>query len=506
MLDHVQRRGGHRLALVVFAGRPQVMCPLTHDYDHFRESLLTAHPDDPLLEIGIDGASDAPASGTRIGAALRLAVELLESQSPGHQDVLLISDGDDPAGDAEWRNGIIAAKSRGIRVDTVGIGNPDKVSPIPAGDQIELWYEGKPVHSRLDEHPLEEIARQTGGSYIPGRTAPVALGEIFRTTIEPRPSREHTEDVLPAPRPQYEWAFAAALLCAALGIGMSDVRGPHPVAATGSNGRVSHRAEFALFIAVLLTLSASPADDALRSVQLGNDAFERGDFEAALHHFTTAEVRITDPGLVSFNKAATLYRLGRYRDAELRYLRCVESAPASRAVAALYNAGNAILQQAAERDVMRIENAIALYEQALQRAAKHQIPHEDVSHNLQLARELLAKAKQRASKNQAGDAEPQPRNGTDSKAEPNTAPSTGRDSRADVAPIGEQNGNANSTERRPSPGAGNLPVLPDTDDIVSLSAAETAAYLEQIAARVQQERAEHRRRHARLAPANVPDW
>src|SRR5262249_40027506 len=35
----VQRRGGHRLGLVVFAGGAKSVCPLTHDYDHFREVL-----------------------------------------------------------------------------------------------------------------------------------------------------------------------------------------------------------------------------------------------------------------------------------------------------------------------------------------------------------------------------------------------------------------------------------------------------------------------------------
>src|SRR5262245_61585451 len=35
MADAVERRGGHRLALIGFAAAPRVLCPLTNDYDHF---------------------------------------------------------------------------------------------------------------------------------------------------------------------------------------------------------------------------------------------------------------------------------------------------------------------------------------------------------------------------------------------------------------------------------------------------------------------------------------
>src|SRR5262249_12247971 len=35
----VKNHGGHRLALVAFAASAQVICPLTHDYDHFLAKL-----------------------------------------------------------------------------------------------------------------------------------------------------------------------------------------------------------------------------------------------------------------------------------------------------------------------------------------------------------------------------------------------------------------------------------------------------------------------------------
>src|SRR3954452_21521965 len=55
----VEKRGGHRLALVVFAGRARRACPLTHDYDHFRDRVrqINTQAPDPDLEAGPGAAS-----------------------------------------------------------------------------------------------------------------------------------------------------------------------------------------------------------------------------------------------------------------------------------------------------------------------------------------------------------------------------------------------------------------------------------------------------------------
>src|SRR5437763_1263518 len=90
----VQARGGHRLALVAFAARAQVVCPLTHDYDHFRAKLAELDADPPPAAVRPDGTS---VSGTRIGAGLRKAVEAHDPSAKAAQDILLVSDGDDPA-------------------------------------------------------------------------------------------------------------------------------------------------------------------------------------------------------------------------------------------------------------------------------------------------------------------------------------------------------------------------------------------------------------------------
>jgi Ca-activated chloride channel family protein len=208
LADTLQKRGGHRLALVVFAARAKVACPLTNDYDHFREKVADIDP--AYLSPDLGPGAGAP-SGTRIGAGLLEAVKVHDDRYPEQQDILMISDGDDPAGDDEWRMGIEAARLAGLRVYAMGLGDPVQGAAIPDLDGRPLKYEGKPVVSRLEEKPLQEIARQTGGSYFAVQLGEPRLGELFRERIEPQGGRDLDEDRLPQYRQRYPWFFATAL-------------------------------------------------------------------------------------------------------------------------------------------------------------------------------------------------------------------------------------------------------------------------------------------------------
>jgi Ca-activated chloride channel family protein len=200
--------GGHRVALVAFAGRSTVLCPLTHDYDHFAETVAALDAQHLPRDVA---ATDDEVSGTRIGAGLREAAELLDPRYRGYQDVLLLSDGDDPASDGEWRLPAAEGRAREIPIHTVGLGDPDADSPIPLGDGRTLEHDGKPVRTRLREGPLREIAEMTEGIYIPARTKALPLGKLFREYIEGRPVREDSEDALPLYQQHYAWFLGAAL-------------------------------------------------------------------------------------------------------------------------------------------------------------------------------------------------------------------------------------------------------------------------------------------------------
>ena len=77
LADEFAETGGNRIALIAFAARPLLLFPLTQDYDHLRHTLTQISEDDiPKL------SADDAVSGTRIGTALKLAVESYDPHPP----------------------------------------------------------------------------------------------------------------------------------------------------------------------------------------------------------------------------------------------------------------------------------------------------------------------------------------------------------------------------------------------------------------------------------------
>ena len=202
LLETVQQRGGHRLGIVLFAARPVLLAPLTTDYDFLRTLLLEVDGEYPPVEVR-PGPGDT-VSGTRVGRALTAAVQAHDQRYPGYQDILLLSDGDDPGEDEEWREGIAAARTAGIPVHTVGLGDPNMPATLVLGEAF--------VQTRLNEPVLRTIAEQTGGYYLPAQRQLPLLGDFFRHYLEPLPSRLVADENLPVLQERYRPIVVAALL------------------------------------------------------------------------------------------------------------------------------------------------------------------------------------------------------------------------------------------------------------------------------------------------------
>jgi Ca-activated chloride channel family protein len=235
LVAELRKHGGHRVGLVVFAAKPWLVCPLTADYDHFLMRIDEFSPEAPPRET-VPAKGEQFPSGTRIGAAVADAIRWHDSHligpvkfglmrlgvidtgrwddpsSLGFQDVLLVSDGDDPAPDAdeEIEEGIKAARDAKVPVHVAGVGDPKEASTVVyrrADGEEEVIGPTK-----LQGERLKEIARQTNGIYLPAEREVPRLGEFFHASIEPRPSRELPEDALPQPRERYLWFLAPALV------------------------------------------------------------------------------------------------------------------------------------------------------------------------------------------------------------------------------------------------------------------------------------------------------
>lgn len=220
LCEAMKRRGGHRVALVVFAGSARLACPLTHDYDHFRESVeaVDAEAPDPEIEPG-----PAAVSGTRIGAALHTALLAHDERFGGARDILLLSDGDDPARDGEWRQGAAEAREQGVPVYAVGLGDPDATSTIRIGGEV-VKHGGGQVLTRLEEAPLRDIAETTHGGYIPAHTQTLPLGQIYLDAVAGQAERQESDDALPVYHQHSPWFLSAGFVLLALAVVIADRR------------------------------------------------------------------------------------------------------------------------------------------------------------------------------------------------------------------------------------------------------------------------------------------
>ncbi|TKJ42345.1 hypothetical protein CEE37_01295 [candidate division LCP-89 bacterium B3_LCP] len=149
----LNRLEGDRVALVAFAGKAVIECPLTLDYGAAEIFLDILEPN--LISM----------PGTSISAAINTSLQAFSEDSPAGKSIVLITDGEDHK--SKVTEALDKAKELGIVIHTVGIGSPQGV-PIPLGDksgEFQKDRDGNVVVTRLGEDMLQQIADETGGVY-----------------------------------------------------------------------------------------------------------------------------------------------------------------------------------------------------------------------------------------------------------------------------------------------------------------------------------------------------
>lgn len=161
--DFIAGRNMDRIGLVLFAGEAFSLCPLTNDY-----ALLQDYIDEIQFDL-------ITRPGTAIGSALAITTNrMLESKSKTRIAVLL-SDGDNTAGNLDPITAAKLAASYGIRIYTIAAG---KDGAIPMGRDIF----GNPnyIQNNLDESTLRQIAQVGNGQFFRA-TSSSSLARIFKT-------------------------------------------------------------------------------------------------------------------------------------------------------------------------------------------------------------------------------------------------------------------------------------------------------------------------------------
>jgi Ca-activated chloride channel family protein len=201
--DFVQRRTGDLVGLVLFAGRAFLQAPLTPDLTLLEKILAR-------VDIGL-----LP-DGTAIGTALALSLGQLKDLPVKASTIVLITDGANNTGQPTPLVAAEAARTLGIRVQTIGLSTRDTSSVALNG----VWRVGStaPRLTSRDEAMLKRIAERTGGRYYHA-TDPEALGEVMeqidraeRMDVRVGESRDYRE--------LYAFFLGPALLLLALELGL----------------------------------------------------------------------------------------------------------------------------------------------------------------------------------------------------------------------------------------------------------------------------------------------
>jgi Ca-activated chloride channel family protein len=163
-LNFIEGRNSDKIGLIEFAGEAFSRAPLTTDHEN-----LKTH----IRKISLKDLEDA--QGTAIGNALGLGAFRMENSESNSKVIILISDGDNTAGNIQPEYAAEQANKAGIKVYSVGVGTNKTSITKKIG-----FFETQIPIPPLNEHTLKQIAAATGGKYFRA-TNSSGLESIFKT-------------------------------------------------------------------------------------------------------------------------------------------------------------------------------------------------------------------------------------------------------------------------------------------------------------------------------------
>jgi len=348
--DLITKLNGDGVGLIAFAGSSFLQCPVTLDYDAFRESL-------DALDVNV-----IPRGGTDIASAIHEAEAVFKTRTAADKILILITDGEDLGGEA-----ITAAQfaaKNGVKIFTVGVGSTTgELVPVP-GENGETDFakdeNGKPVKSHLDETTLKKIAETTGGLYQPLGAQGEGLTNIYERGLTSFTRQDLKAREARIPLEKFHWALLAALVCfvAELLIGN---RRRMPM----SRLRLATTAAALLLFAGLASTQASP--------QSAEQAYQKGDFAKSQQDYAATTAKEPANAELQFNTGSAAYKAGDYAQAASGFEKSLKTEQVPLQHEAYYNLGNTKyrLGQKTEKEnpqdtIKTWEEAVKSYDAALQ--------------------------------------------------------------------------------------------------------------------------------------------
>ena len=166
--EFINNRPDDRIGLVIFRRQSFTLVPPTTDY-----GLLN----DQLQNLEMDITED----GTAIGMGIATAVNRLRNSTAASKVIILLTDGENNAGEVDPVTASDLAAAHQIRLYTIGV-STEGTAPYPVNDPV-FGKRYHPIKVDIDENMLTQIAEKTGGRYFRARDTE-ALASIYSAIDE----------------------------------------------------------------------------------------------------------------------------------------------------------------------------------------------------------------------------------------------------------------------------------------------------------------------------------
>src|SRR5262245_48580478 len=339
--DLITKLNGDGVGLIAFAGSSFLQCPVTLDYDAFRESL-------DALDVNV-----IPRGGTDIASAVHEAEAVFKTRTAADKILILITDGEDLGGEA-----ITAAQSaakNGVKIFTVGVGSTTgELVPVPSengGTDFAKDENGNPVKSHLDETTLKKIAEATGGIYQPLGSQGEGLTNIYERGLTAFKRQDLKAREARIPLEKFYWALLAALVCF-IGELLIGNRRRTPM---------SHLRPATTAAALLLVGLASTQG----SPQSAEHAYQKGDFAKSQQDYATVAGKQPAKAELQFNTGSAAYKAGDYTQAASGFEKSLKTEQVPLQQEAYYNLGNTKYRLGQKTEKQTPQETIKTWEQAV---------------------------------------------------------------------------------------------------------------------------------------------
>ncbi len=189
--EFIDKREGDRIGLILFGSRAYIQTPLTFDLETVKQLLMES-------AVGLAG------NETAIGDAIGLAIKQLRDSPQASRVLILLTDGNNNAGELTLEKAAEIASHSQLKIHTVAIGAKEML--------VQTFFGTRQVNpsAEIDEEGLKLVAQKTGGKYFRAYNTQ-ELAQIYQEIDQLEKVERSNQSYRPTEE-MYQWPLMVAFL------------------------------------------------------------------------------------------------------------------------------------------------------------------------------------------------------------------------------------------------------------------------------------------------------